>query len=82
SAQKLLGIEMSSYVRSSTDANAPMGAGIPSTCLGTGGRGVHTHNLKEYFEMVDTHLGPQLIMLTSLALVGLEDEAPLLPKRA
>ena len=82
SAQKLLGIELTSYVRSSTDANAPMGAGIPSTCLGTGGRGVHAHNLKEYFEMVDTHLGPQLIMLTSLALVGLEDEEPLLPKRA
>lgn len=82
SAQKLLGIEMSSYVRSSTDANAPMGAGIPSTCLGTGGRGVNTHNFKEYFEMVDTHLGPQLIMLTSLALVGLENEEPLLPKRA
>ena len=81
SAQKLLGIELTSYVRSSTDANAPMGAGIPSTCLGTGGRGVHAHNLKEYFEMVDTHLGPQLIMLTSLALVGLEDEEPLLPKR-
>ena len=81
SSQKVLGIELKTYTRSSTDANAPIAAGIPSTCMGTGGIGVGEHTLAEYFDMVDTHVGPQTIMLTSLALVGLDDEAALLPKR-
>ena len=82
SAQKVLGIELTSYVRSSTDANAPMSANIPSTCLCSGGHAEHAHNLKEYFEMINTHLGPQLISLTALTLVGVDGaEAPLLPKK-
>lgn len=80
SAQKVLGIEISQYVRSSTDANAPMSANIPSTCLCSGGYAENAHNLKEFFEMVDTHLGPQLITLSALALVGIEGEEPILPK--
>lgn len=81
SAQKVLGIELSSYVRSSTDANAPMSANIPSTCLCSGGHAEHAHNLKEYFEMINTHLGPQLISLTALSLVGIDGvDEPLLPK--
>lgn len=81
SAQKVLGIELLSYVRSSTDANAPMSANIPSTCLCSGGHAEHAHNLKEYFEMINTHLGPQLISLTALSLVGIDGvDEPLLPK--
>lgn len=68
-------------VRSSTDANAPMSMDIPSTCLCSGGHAENAHNVKEFFEMIDTHLGPQLITLAALSLVGVEDEEPLLPKK-
>ena len=80
-AQKCLGIELSKYICSSTDANAPMSLNIPSTCLCSGGRGMHAHSLTEYFEMVDTHLGPQLVFLASAALVGALGEKPVLPIR-
>ena len=80
-AQAQLGIELTSYVCSSTDANAPMSLGIPSTCLSTGGIGVNAHSLTEYFDMVDTHLGPQLIFLTAAALVGACGVKPVLPIR-
>ena len=82
SAQKVLGIELTQYVRSSTDANAPMSHDIPSTCLCSGGHAENAHNVKEFFEMIDTHLGPQLITLAALSLVGVEDEEALLPKKA
>ncbi len=78
-AQAQLGIELTKYVCSSTDANVPMSRNIPSTCLCSGGRGANAHSAAECFEMIDTHLGPQLIFLTSAVLVGAEGEAPLLP---
>ena len=37
---------------------------------------MHAHSLTEYFEMVDTHLGPQLVFLASAALVGALGEKP------
>ena len=81
SAQKVLGIELTKYMCSSTDANAPMSLGIPSTCLCSGGRGVNAHSVTEYFEKVDTELGPQLVFLTAAALAGACGEKPLLPVR-
>lgn len=81
SAQKVLGIELTKYMCSSTDANAPMSLGIPSTCLCSGGRGVNAHSVTEYFEKVDTQLGPQLVFLTAAALVGACGEKPVLPVR-
>lgn len=81
-AQKALGIELTKYMCSSTDANAPMSLGIPSTCLCSGGRGVNAHSLSEYFEMTDdVYLGPQLVFLASAALSGACGEKPLLPVR-
>lgn len=80
-AQQVLGIETTNYGFSSTDANAPMSEGIPATCLCSGGRGVGAHTLNEYFDMVDTHLGPQLVFLTAAALVGVEGARALLPVR-
>ena len=80
-AQSALGIPLKSYALSSTDANAPISLGIPASCLCAGGVGVGAHTLQEYFEMKDTHLGPELILLTALALVGIEGHAPLLPVR-
>ena len=82
SAQKVLGIELTKYVCSSTDANAPMSLNIPSTCLCSGGRGVNAHSLTEYFEKVDTERGPQLVFLAAAALVGVCGEPPVLPVRA
>ena len=80
-AQTALGIPLKGYSLSSTDANAPISRGIPAACISAGGIGVGAHTLHEYFEMKDTHLGPQLILLTALALVGTEEHAPLLPVR-
>jgi len=80
-AQAALGIALTNYGLSSTDANAPMSRGIPSTCLCSGGKGVGAHTLNEYFDMIDTHLGPQLVFLTAAALTGIEGRAPLLPVR-
>ena len=79
SAQKVLGIPMTKYNCASTDANKPISLGIPATCLSSGGIGRGAHTLEEHFIFKDIHLGPQLALLTALALVGTEDEAPILP---
>ena len=78
SAQKALGIELTNYAMSSTDANAPMSHNIPATCLCSGGKGIGAHTLKEHFIMEKTELGPQLVLLTALALAGTETTKPLL----
>ena len=82
-AQAALGIELTSYTDSSTDANMPVSLGIPATCLSAGGRQVRTHTIDEYYECFDIEKGPQLAMLAAVALVGLAGEhgtAPLLKK--
>ena len=80
-AQAELGIPLTNYGFSSTDANKPMSMGIPSTCLSAGGKQMRTHTIHEYFDAVDIHLGPQLIMLSALALVGTDATDPMLPVR-
>ncbi len=83
-AQKALGIELTDYMSSSTDANMPVSLGIHATCLSSGGRQMRTHTVDEYYECFDIEQGPQLVMLTAVALAGLAGEhaaAPLLPKR-
>lgn len=82
SAQIMLGIKLGKYMPSSTDANAPMSLGIPSTCISSGGIGRGAHTIDENFIFEDIHLGPQLALLTTLALVGTGGEAPELPVRA
>lgn len=78
SAQKVLGIELTNYGMSSTDANAPMSRNIPATCLCSGGKGIGAHTVNEYFVMEHTELGPQLIMLAALSLAGTKNTEPLL----
>lgn len=79
-AQMALGIELTEYMSASTDQNVPMSLGIPSTSLGAGGREGFNHSLSEWFEPVRSYEGPQLCLLTALALVGLENGAdPMLP---
>jgi tripeptide aminopeptidase len=65
---------------SSTDANFPMSLGIPSLRLGGGGLAGQNHSLDEWFDPTNSYLGPQKILLTILALVGVvENTQPLLP---
>lgn len=81
-AQAELGIPLTNYGFSSTDANKPMSMGIPSTCLSAGGVQKRSHTIRETFDDINSWQGPQLIMLTALALVGCEAAAPMLAKRS
>ena len=57
--------------------------GVPATTLGGGGKEGFNHNVKEWYEPVDAYQGPQLVMLTSLVLVGVAGVTePVLEKRA
>lgn len=78
-AQKLLGIELTQFCPSATDANAPISKNIPSACLGSGGLSEKFHSLDEYFVAQDIHQGPQLVLLAACTLVGAEGQKPLLP---
>ena len=82
SALEALGQKLTNYGLSSTDANAPVSMGIPATCLSSGGIQYKCHTVHEYFDKVDIHLGPQLIMLTAVGLVGCDGFEPVLTKRA
>lgn len=81
-AQKVLGIELTNYGASSTDANYPVSLGIPATCLSAGGIQKGCHTIDEYFIRQDIHLGPQMIFLTLLGLSGYKTIEPILPKCA
>ena len=81
-AQKALGIELTNYGASSTDANVPVSQGVPATCLSAGGVQMSSHTTDEYFIRQDIHLGPQMIFLTLLGLSGYKSVEPILPKRA
>ena len=82
SAQKLMGIELTQYSPSATDANAPISKNIPAACLGSGGISEKYHTLKEYFINKDSYQGPQVIFLAACTLVGAEGHKALLPVKA
>ncbi len=66
----------------STDANVPMGLGIPAITASGGGIADKAHSLDEWYEPVRSWLGPQGLLLTTLALVGIEGgPEPLLTRR-
>jgi tripeptide aminopeptidase len=79
SAQKILGIELTQYGLSATDANAPISKNIPAACLGSGGISEKYHTVDEYFIDKDSFKGPQLVFLAACTLVGVEGQKPLLP---
>lgn len=79
SAQKILGIELTQYGPSATDANAPISKNIPAACLGSGGISEKYHTVDEYFIDKDSFKGPQLVFLAACTLVGVEGQKPLLP---
>jgi len=58
------------------------GLGIPAITSSGGGVADKAHSLDEWYEPVNAWLGPQGLLLTSLALVGVEGgPKPLLPRR-
>lgn len=78
SAQKVLGVELTQYGPSATDANAPISKNIPAACLGSGGLSEKFHTLDEYFVDRDSYKGPQLVFLAACMLVGVEGQKALL----
>jgi acetylornithine deacetylase/succinyl-diaminopimelate desuccinylase-like protein len=69
-------------VAASTDANVPMGLGIPAITASGGGIADKEHSLDEWYEPVEAWLGPQGVLLTTLALTGIDGgPKPLLPRR-
>lgn len=78
-----LGQKPPKVVAASTDANVPMGLDIPSITASGGGIGDKAHSLDEWYEPVNSWVAPQGVLLTTLALVGMEGgPKPLLTRRA
>jgi di/tripeptidase len=47
-----------------------MSMGIPAITISGGGEGGGAHSPNEWFAPVDSHLGPQAVLLNILTLVG------------
>jgi di/tripeptidase len=69
-ALRSLGIEPT-LEASSTDANVPIGLGIPAVCLGIT-RGGGAHRTEEYVEIAPVANGLRQLLLTVLALAGVQ----------
>ena len=67
-----LGIELTGLGISSTDSNVPMSLNIPAITIAGGGGGGGAHSPDEWFSPVNSHQGPQMLLLTLLALAGIE----------
>ena len=80
---KAIGADTRSITAASTDSNLPMSLGIPAITLSSAGTGGGSHSLGEWYTPTSNWLGPQLSLVVSLALIGVEGVAePLLQKRA
>jgi tripeptide aminopeptidase len=77
-----IGAEARSITAASTDSNFPMHLGIPAITLSSAGQGGGSHSLGEWYTPTSNWLGPQLALMVSLGLVGVEGVTePLLEKR-
>ena len=67
-AAKALGFSVPSGIAQSTDANVPIGLGIPALAIDGGGRGDGAHSVGEWYKDGDRgYLGPQWALLIALA---------------
>jgi acetylornithine deacetylase/succinyl-diaminopimelate desuccinylase-like protein len=58
--------------RSSTDANVPLSLGIPAISIGGGGNAGGAHSLSEWYDPTGRELGLQRVLLTLVAVAGVE----------
>ena len=70
-ATRLVGREPVSAT-ASTDANVPIGRGIPAVAIGAGGRGGAAHTVTEWYENTDGALGVARALTLIAATAGLE----------
>ncbi len=65
----------------STDANIAISLGLPAAAISGGGKTGDAHTLTEWYEPVNSHLGPQKCLISLLAIAGLDGATePLLGK--
>jgi tripeptide aminopeptidase len=57
----------------STDANVPLALGREATTIGCGGDGGGAHTLREWYDCTNRDLGLKRILLTVLALTGVDE---------
>ena len=82
-AMNELGIELKKYDVASTDHNIAINCGVPATTIGGGGAEGNNHNVREWYDPKNGYQGPQLALLLSLVLVGVNGVTePVLEKRA
>ena len=62
----------SSLRRASTDANIPLSLGFEAVSIGAGGQGGGAHTLHEWYDPTGRDLGLKRILLTVLALSGIQ----------
>ena len=81
-AFKALGTETRTIAAASTDSNWAMSLGIPAITLSSAGQAGGAHSLGEWYTPSSNWYGPQLALLVSLGLIGVEGVSePLLEKR-
>lgn len=81
-ALRTVGADTRAITAASTDSNLPMSLGIPAITLSSAGQGGGSHSLGEWYTPTNNWLGPQLALLVSLGLAGVEGlTEPLLEKR-
>ncbi len=71
-ALKVLGQEPKYTGASSSDANWPIGLGIPAINVGGGGIGKLGHSTAEWFDPTDAYIGTQVTLLSILGMVGID----------
>jgi len=65
-----------------TNCTMGINAGMPTICIGAGGKSFGAHSLDEYFDPTDRHLGTQATLLTALMMCGVYGKTePLAEKR-
>jgi tripeptide aminopeptidase len=81
-ALRAVGADTRAITAASTDSNLPMNLGIPAITLSSAGQGGGAHSLGEWYSPVNNWLGPQVALLVSLGLVGVDGVTePLLERR-
>ncbi|MES3006436.1 MAG: M20/M25/M40 family metallo-hydrolase [Pseudomonadota bacterium] len=71
-AMAAVGGELQGLRTSSTDANIPMALGVPAITITGGGSSGGEHAPEEWFDPSDSQRGPQMALLLTLGLVGMD----------